>query len=216
MAMQEHALERLLLPLSGLTSWLIVLAGGLSVLHVLGINVAPLLTVGGVSGILVGLSAQSVMANMIAGINLVTLALRRYCSLIHAVWVSLYEDQLKGLVSQPTCTAALCAAALVQPPRVRSYMMHGFNMVGGRALLTYEHICKSLTGGAVWLQFLSRPFVVGDRIDILTSGGTKFATGFVERVDPIYTVLRTDTGTPVTINNKAWLPALSMSSEMPR
>ena len=75
MAMQEHALERLLLPLSGLTSWLIVLAGGLSVLHVLGINVAPLLTVGGVSGILVGLSAQSVMANMIAGINLVTLAL---------------------------------------------------------------------------------------------------------------------------------------------
>ncbi len=72
---QEHALERLLLPLSGLTSWLIVLAGGLSLLHVLGINVAPLLTVGGVSGILVGLSAQSVMANMIAGINLVSL----YC-----------------------------------------------------------------------------------------------------------------------------------------
>ena len=70
--MQEHALERLLLPLSGLASWLIVLAGGLSLLHVLGINVAPLLTVGGVSGILVGLSAQSVMANMIAGINLVT------------------------------------------------------------------------------------------------------------------------------------------------
>ena len=44
--------------------------------------------------------------------------------------------------------------------------------------------------------------MVGDRIDILTSGGTKFATGYVERVDPIYTVLRTDTGTPVTINNK--------------
>jgi small-conductance mechanosensitive channel len=61
----------LLLPLSGLTSWLIVLAGGLSLLQVLGINVAPLLTVGGVSGILVGLSAQSVMVNMIAGINLV-------------------------------------------------------------------------------------------------------------------------------------------------
>ena len=60
------------------------------------------------------------------------------------------------------------------------------------------------SAGALWLQFLSRPFVVGDRIDILTSGGTKFATGFVERVDPIYTVLRTDTGTPVTINNKAW------------
>lgn len=68
---QENALERVLLPLNGLTSWLIVMAGGLSCLHVLGINVAPLLTVGGVSTILVGLSAQSVMANMIAGINLV-------------------------------------------------------------------------------------------------------------------------------------------------
>ncbi|CAL8465905.1 g5441 [Coccomyxa elongata] len=70
-ANQENALERVLLPLNGLTSWLIVMAGGLSCLHVLGINVAPLLTVGGVSTILVGLSAQSVMANMIAGINLV-------------------------------------------------------------------------------------------------------------------------------------------------
>ena len=65
----------------------------------------------------------------------------------------------------------------------------------------------------MWVQFLSRPFVVGDRIDILTSGGTKFATGFVERVDPIYTVLRTDTGTPVTINNKAWPSPIDMLSE---
>ena len=36
----------------------------------------------------------------------------------------------------------------------------------------------------MWLQFLSRPFVVGDRIDILTSGGTKFATGFVSAWTP--------------------------------
>lgn len=52
------------------------------------------------------------------------------------------------------------------------------------------------------LQFLSRPFVVGDRIDIMSGSGAKFATGFVERVDPIYTILRTDTGLPVTIPNK--------------
>lgn len=68
----------------------------------------------------------------------------------------------------------------------------------------------------LWMQFLSRPFVVGDRIDILTSGGTKFATGFVERVDPIYTVLRTDTGTPVTINNKARPSPPSTSPEICR
>lgn len=53
-----------------------------------------------------------------------------------------------------------------------------------------------------WMQFLSRPFVVGDRIDIASGSGAKFATGYVERVDPIYTVLRTDTGLPVTIPNK--------------
>ena len=40
-------------------------------LHVLGLNITPLLTVGGVSGVIVGLSAQSVMSNMISGINLV-------------------------------------------------------------------------------------------------------------------------------------------------
>ena len=86
-------------------------------------------------------------------------------------------------------------------------------------IITPARVAQAEAGhsaGAVWLQFLSRPFVVGDRIDILTSGGTKFATGFVERVDPIYTVLRTDTGTPVTINNKAWAPPLVLSSEMPR
>ena len=61
----------MVVPISGLASWLLVAAGGLMTLHVLGINIAPLLTVGGVSGIIVGLSAQSVMSNMISGVNLV-------------------------------------------------------------------------------------------------------------------------------------------------
>ena len=110
MRVQEHALERLLVPLSGLTSWLIVLAGALSVLHVLGINVAPLLTVGGVSGILVGLSAQSVMANMIAGINLVTSTWLLHGSLMHAVWVHFLEYQSYGMASalNLTCNALTC------------------------------------------------------------------------------------------------------------
>lgn len=69
--MQERALERVVLPLSGLSSWLVVIAGVIMALQVLGINVQPLLTVTGVSGLIVGLSAQSVMANMISGVNLV-------------------------------------------------------------------------------------------------------------------------------------------------
>ncbi|KAK9861810.1 hypothetical protein WJX84_000948 [Apatococcus fuscideae] len=117
---QEKTLERVVLPLSGLTSWMMVLVGGLMAMHVLGINIQPLLTVGGVSGIIVGLSAQSVLGNLISGINL----------------------------------------------------------------------------------FLSRPFVVGDRVELLTSGGSKFMVGYVERVDPMRTIFRTDACLPVMIPNK--------------
>ena len=40
-------------------------------MQVMGINVQPLLAVGGVSGIAIGFGAQSVSANAITGINLV-------------------------------------------------------------------------------------------------------------------------------------------------
>ena len=39
-------------------SWVVFICGALMSMHVLGINLAPLLTVGGISGIVVGLSAQ--------------------------------------------------------------------------------------------------------------------------------------------------------------
>ena len=69
-------MERVVLPFSGLASWVLILGGMLATLQVLGINIQPLLTVGGVSGIVVGLSAQSVMSNMISGINLVSTAVQ--------------------------------------------------------------------------------------------------------------------------------------------
>ena len=56
-------------------SWIVVVSGALMSMHVLGINLAPLLTVGGISGIVVGLSAQALLGNMISGLNLV----RCYC-----------------------------------------------------------------------------------------------------------------------------------------
>ena len=46
--------------------------GALLALQILGINVQPLLAVGGVSGIAIGFGAQSVSANAITGINLVS------------------------------------------------------------------------------------------------------------------------------------------------
>ena len=40
-------------------------------MHVVGLNIQPLLAVGGVSGIAIGLGAQTVTANALSGVNLV-------------------------------------------------------------------------------------------------------------------------------------------------
>lgn len=63
--------KRMILPLSEILSWMIIGFGIIISAALAGVDIRPLLTVGGVSGIVVGLSAQSVLANMIAGINLV-------------------------------------------------------------------------------------------------------------------------------------------------
>ena len=55
------------------------------------------------------------------------------------------------------------------------------------------------------MQFISRPFVVGDRIEISSVGGSKFVVGVVERVDPMRTIIRTDACMPITIPNKVCL-----------
>ena len=52
-------------------------------------------------------------------------------------------------------------------------------------------------------QFVSQPFLVGDRVDIATSSGSKALSGTVERIDPMRTILRTDHDVPITIPNKA-------------
>ena len=56
--------------------------------------------------------------------------------------------------------------------------------------------------GRLVMQFISRPFVVGDRIEISSVGGSKFVVGVVERVDPMRTIIRTDACMPITIPNK--------------
>ena len=49
-------------------------------------------------------------------------------------------------------------------------------------------------------QFLSQPFVSGDRVEM--TGGPGKLVGYIERVDPMRTILRTDSGLPITIPNK--------------
>lgn len=67
----SFGLERVVLPFSALAGWGIVVVGVLSSLHVCGVNIQPLLTVGGVGGLAVGFGAQAVTSNAISGINLV-------------------------------------------------------------------------------------------------------------------------------------------------
>lgn len=77
---------QVLLPLSGMGSWMLVVCGALMSMHVLGINLTPLLTVGGISGIVVGLSAQALLGNMISGLNLVRFALTRPAKFPFLIW----------------------------------------------------------------------------------------------------------------------------------
>ena len=63
-------LGRVLLPLSSLSGWGLTAVGALMVMHVLGFNIQPLLTVGGVGGLAFGFGAQSVTSNSISGLNL--------------------------------------------------------------------------------------------------------------------------------------------------
>lgn len=57
--------------MSQLAGWAMIAVGVLTSLHILGVNIQPLLAVGGVSGIAIGFGAQTVTANAIAGVNLV-------------------------------------------------------------------------------------------------------------------------------------------------
>ena len=75
------------------------------------------------------------------------------------------------------------------------------------AAATYSpSLCEGVLGSHAWtvfaVQYLSRPFVVGDRIDVMTSSGGKVVSGFVEEVSPMRTHLRTDHWLSVMIPNK--------------
>ena len=114
-------LERILVPFAGLASWAIVACAAVGCATALGVDVRPLLTVGGVGGLALGFGAQAVTSNAIAGLTL----------------------------------------------------------------------------------YLTRPFVVGERVTLQTPAGAPVVTGVVERIDPMRTLIRSDRAAPVSIPNKA-------------
>ena len=63
-------MERVIIPLSGLADWGLLAVGVLSGLHAFGLNIQPLLAVGGVSGVAIGFGAQNLTSNAISGLIL--------------------------------------------------------------------------------------------------------------------------------------------------
>eukprot|EP00878_Enallax_costatus_P018045 GHUV01018974.1.p1 GENE.GHUV01018974.1~~GHUV01018974.1.p1 ORF type:complete len:531 (+),score=75.48 GHUV01018974.1:260-1852(+) len=63
-------LERILLPLDSILSWVLVVIAGLCTVQFLGLNVRPLLAIGGAGGIIIGLATQTLLSNAVMGVNI--------------------------------------------------------------------------------------------------------------------------------------------------
>ena len=68
--------------------------------------------------------------------------------------------------------------------------------VGGFGGLAVGFGAQSVTSNAIsGLQlYITRPFVVGERVTLQTATGATVATGIVERIDPMRTIVRSDKG----------------------
>lgn len=68
--MGSLGMERVIIPLSGLADWGLLAVGVLTGLHAFGLNIQPLLAVGGISGVAIGFGAQNLTSNAISGLIL--------------------------------------------------------------------------------------------------------------------------------------------------
>lgn len=77
--------------------------------------------------------------------------------------------------------------------------------VGGFGGLAIGFGAQTVTANAIsgLNLYLTRPFVAGERISLLTAGGGVVATGTVERIDIMRCVVRNDAGMPLSIPNRA-------------
>jgi len=68
----ENSVSRFLQPLSQLLTWAIFIGAALSSLIILGVDIGPMLAVGGASTLAIGLAAQSTVSNLVAALSLYT------------------------------------------------------------------------------------------------------------------------------------------------
>lgn len=63
-------IRRALLPANSLASWVIVGAAVIGSLRLVGLDPSPLLTLGSVSGIVVGFASQALLLNLVSGVSI--------------------------------------------------------------------------------------------------------------------------------------------------
>ncbi|GLC42109.1 hypothetical protein PLESTM_001292300 [Pleodorina starrii] len=57
-------------PMSNLLNWIVIVVSGIWLAQTVGINLKPMLAVGGASGIIIGLATQQVLSNFVSGLNI--------------------------------------------------------------------------------------------------------------------------------------------------
>lgn len=146
--------------------------------QVLGLNVAPLVAVGGAGSLIIGLATQQLLTNAVMGMSLVGGAsLRQWRKTpppvgmaVHAscmrAGIRLQQQQMRGW--RHTHLAGLMPlTALVRPFA---------NMLHMR--------CTAMLLPAIALQFFSRPFVNGDSVTV--QGGGQLVSGIVEKTTGVW------------------------------
>ena len=105
-----------------------------------------------------------------------------------------------GLATWGVVAVACCAAL-----RVLGVDPTPLLTVGGFGGLAIGFGAQTVTANAIsgLNLYLTRPFVAGERISLLTAGGGVVATGTVERIEIMRCVVRNDAGMPLSIPNRA-------------
>ena len=130
---------------------------------------------------------------------------------------SMDDDNLARLV-YPIST--LISWATVTGSVLFSLNVAGINVkpilaLGSVSTLAIGFAAQSVVSNIVsaFSLYTSRPFIAGDRVCLKTMSGSVVVTGTVEKIMPMHTVFKTDTGTPIFVHNKDVASSLLVVNE---
>ena len=180
----------------------------------LGLDLKPLLALGGVGGLAAGFASQQILQNVVSGEGVAGSAMLRSlsasmpCSFPHR----LCSSHPYPFVSPPGVNLLLSRPFIARsrwssPVSARSSVLAPFYFVLPRC---HTHTLTHPIPGVN--LFLSRPFVVGEQVVLSGGGGARDVVGVVEAVEVLRTQLRTPEGVLVAVPNKVRFLYYSKSS----